>query len=198
MNTLIVHPKDNSTTFLDIVYKDVPNQTLITGGITKDELKGLIESHDRVMMMGHGSPGGLFSVGQFKGEASRYSGYIIDEEMVDLLSKKDNSVFIWCNADRFVEHHGLKGFYSGMFISEVGEARYCSNQFALNELFGIKLMTATQEEVDESNYGFVNIISKYINESTESIHEKVVKEYGVIAKNNAVAEYNNNRLYKFL
>ena len=65
MKTLIVHPKDNSTTFLDVIYKDIPDQTLITGGITKTELKELIKSHDRVMMMGHGSPNGLFSVGQF-------------------------------------------------------------------------------------------------------------------------------------
>ena len=66
MKTLIVHPKDDSTFFLDIVYKNIPNKTIITGGITKTELKELIKSHDRVMMMGHGSPGGLFSVGQFK------------------------------------------------------------------------------------------------------------------------------------
>lgn len=198
MTTLIVHPKDSSTTFLDIVYKDVPNQTLITGGITKAELLDLIESHDRVMMMGHGSPGGLFSVGQFKGDGSRYAGYIIDETMVEALNKKDNSVFIWCNADKFVEFHGLKGFYSGMFISEVGEARYCSREFDLNDLFAIKLMTTTQEEVDESNYGFVKIISKYINESTDSIHQKVKNEYGLIAENNAVAEYNNKRLYKMI
>jgi hypothetical protein len=198
MNTLIVHPKDSSTTFLDIVYKDVPDQTLITGGISKTELLDLIESHDRVMMMGHGSPGGLFSVGQFKGDGSRYAGYIIDETMVEALSKKDNSVFIWCNADKFVEYHGLRGFYSGMFISEVGEARYCSREYALNDLFAVKLMTATQEEVDESNYGFVKIISKYINESTDSIHQKVKNEYSLIAENNAVAEYNNNRLYKMI
>jgi hypothetical protein len=198
MNTLIVHPKDNSTTFLDIVYKDVPNQTLITGGTTKEELRDLIESHDRVMMMGHGSPGGLFSVGMFKGEASKYSGYIIDETMVDLLAKKDNSVFIWCNADKFVDYHGLRGFYSGMFISEVGEAMYCSRDQRLDQLSAIKLATTTQDEVDESNYGFVNIISKYINEDTVSIHDKVREEYGLIAENNAVANYNNSRLYKFL
>jgi hypothetical protein len=51
--TLIIHPKDDSTTFLDIVYKDVPNQTLVQGGLSKLEIMKLIESHDRVMMMGH-------------------------------------------------------------------------------------------------------------------------------------------------
>ena len=71
-----------------------------------------------------------------------------------------------------------------MFISEVGEAAYCG------------LPNTQQSEVDESNYGFVNIISKHINQSTEIIYENVKKEYGLIAHNgNQVAVYNNKRLY---
>ncbi len=179
MKTLIVHPKDASTSFLDIVYNPIPNKTVITGGISKQELHELIESHDRVMMMGHGSPGGLFSVGQFK----KTYGFIIDNETVPLLEQKDNSVFIWCNADQFVNRFGLKGFYSGMFISEVGEAMYSG-------LPGTK-----QTVVDESNYGFCNIISNYINDDCKIIFENVKKEYGLIAENNPVAQYNNKRLY---
>lgn len=179
MKTLIVHPKDDSTSFLDIVYKPIENKTLITGGVTKNELIKLIMEHDRIMMMGHGSPGGLFSVGQFKNSG----GYIIDRTIVPYLKNKQNNVYIWCNADRFVEEYNLKGFYSGMFISEVGEANYCG-------LPGTK-----QDVVDESNYGFCNIISKYINENKDVIYENVKKEYGLIAENNPVAYYNNNRLY---
>jgi hypothetical protein len=182
MRTLIVHPKDPSTTFLNVVYKNIPNKTVIDGGISKSELVDLIESHDRVMMMGHGSPGGLFAVGEFTDK----SAYIIDQSIVPSLLKKDNNVFIWCNADKFVEVYGLKGFYSGMFISEVGEATYC----------GIPGMD--QETVDESNYGFVEIISKFIVEDTKTIHENVLKEYAVIAENNPIAFYNYNRLYKAL
>jgi hypothetical protein len=70
-----------------------------------------------------------------------------------------------------------------MFISEVTEALYCG------------LPNTPQKIVDESNYGFVNIISKYINEPTNIIYENVRKEYGLIAENNDVAEYNNMRLY---
>lgn len=180
MKTLVIHPKDSSTTFLDIVYTPIENKTVIDGGVSKDELIELIRSHDRIMMMGHGSPGGLFSVGQFPG----VHGYIIDENMVPFLKQKDNNVFIWCNADQFVNRYQLKGFYSGMFISEVGEAYYCG------------LPGTTQDIVDESNYGFCNIIAKYINEDTELIHENVVSEYGLIAETNPVALYNNLRLYK--
>lgn len=180
MKTLIIHPNDSSTSFLDIVYKDIENKTVVNGGVTVAKLNELIESHDRVMMMGHGCPTGLFSVGMFPDAG----GLVINQQTVPLLEKKDNSVFIWCNADRFVEYHGLKGFYSGMFISEVGEANYC------------KVYGTDQEIVDESNYGFVNIISKYINEDKNLIYENVKKEYGLIAENNPVAYYNNSRLYK--
>lgn len=180
MKTLIIHPLDSSTSFLDIVYNPIKDKTVITGGLTKKELGDLIESHDRVMMMGHGSPGGLFSVGQFKDTR----GFIIDQSMVHLLKKKKDNVFIWCNADKFVEYYKLKGFYSGMFISEVGEASYCG------------LPGTPQDVVDESNYGFCNIISKYINQATDVIYENVKKEYGLIAEENSVAYYNNLRLYK--
>jgi hypothetical protein len=182
MKTLVIHPVDPSTTFLDIVYKNIPKDelTLIQSG-TKQQVRELIESHDRVMMMGHGSPNGLFAVGQFK-DVNSFSGYVIDQSMVELLEQKDNSVFIWCNADQFVNRYNLKGFYTKMFISEVGEATYCG------------LPGMDQDIVDESNYGFVNIISKYINESKENIYENVRNEYGIIANDNPVALYNYNRL----
>ena len=183
MKTLIIHPADHSTSFLDIVYNSIPDKTVITGGVTKSEIQRLIREHDRVMMMGHGSPGGLFSVGQFKYSGWRNSGYIIDQHCVPLLKQKKDNVFIWCHADKFVNLFGLKGFYSGMFISEVVEAVYEG------------LPNTKQETVDESNYGFVNIISKYINEPTGIIYENVRNEYGIIAEKNDVAEYNHMRLY---
>ena len=180
MKTLIIHPADPSTSFLDIVYESVQDKTLITGGVSKSDLIRLIDEHDRIMMMGHGSPAGLFAIGQFK----NVGAYIIDQSMIPYLKQKQNNVYIWCNADKFVDVFGLKGFYSGMFISEVGEALYCG-------LPGTK-----QDEVDESNYGFVNIIGKYINEDKDTIYENVKKEYGIIAEENPVALYNHNRLYK--
>ena len=179
MKTLIIHPKDKSTQFLDIVYDKIPNKTVITGGITKDEVRKLIEEHDRVMMCGHGAPMGLFSVGQFP----KSGGLIIDHTMVEVLSKKDNSIFIWCNADQFVNNFKLKGFFSGMFISEVGEAYYCG-------LPGTK-----QEVVDESNFGFCELLSECINEPQEKMYEEIRKNYGKIAEENPVALYNHNRLY---
>jgi hypothetical protein len=179
MKTLVIHPQDDSTFFLDIVYRNIEDLTLITGGVSKLELAELIIEHDRVMMMGHGSPGGLFSVGQFKTN----NGYIIDNSFVDLLKEKDNSVFIWCNADKFVESHDLKGFYTGMFISEVGEAYYCG------------LPETEQPEVDESNYSFVEIMGECIDHDSKTIHFIAKERYGRLIDHSPVAKYNHERLY---
>lgn len=179
MKALIIHPADRSTTFLEIIYKDIEDKTVITGGVTKEEIRNLIESHDRVMIMGHGSPYGLFNISGFKCRDT----YIIDYSMVEVLSKKDNSIFIWCNADQFVNYYKLKGVFSGMFISEVGEAYYCG------------LPGTTQDLVDESNFGFCNIMAECINKSVGVIHETVKEKYGQLAEENSVALYNNNRIY---
>ena len=182
MKTLVIHPSDSSTVFLTGIYENIPEEdkTVITGGINEEQLVELIKTHDRVMMMGHGSPHGLFNVGKFKIPEM----YVIDKRHVPLLSEKEDNVFIWCNADMFVNFYNLKGFYTGMFISETGEAAYCG------------LPGTSQDIVDESNYGFTNIIKKFVNEGKEVTYENVKKEYGVLAEENPVAFYNFLRLYK--
>jgi len=179
--TLVIHPADESTWFLDITYKDLPNTTVVTGGVSKQEVLDLIRSHDRVMMMGHGSTGGLFSVGQFTGEY----GFIIDAEAVPLLRQKKDCVFIWCFASDFVKKHGLSGFSSGMFISEVGEAMFCK-------------VKANQKLVDESNFLFVEEVGRYAHEDAVTMHSKVTQgPYKAMASANPVAKYNYARLAHF-
>jgi hypothetical protein len=179
MNTLIIHPKDESTSFLNSIYSSITEKKVITGGITKKELISEIEKHDRIMMMGHGSPNGLFNTRFF----IDCGLYIIDDSLISVLSEKNNSVYIWCNADKFVNSHNLKGFYSGMFISEVTEAHFCG------------LPSIKQNVVDESNYGFSKILSEVINKDQETIYEYVLNHYGSMAKHNPIASYNHNRLY---
>ena len=82
MKTLIIHPEDSTTTFLSQIYASLTNKTIVKGGITKSELREIIESHDRVLMLGHGSPYGLLNPDQFPDAGS----YIIDESMVILIS----------------------------------------------------------------------------------------------------------------
>lgn len=179
MSTLVIHPHDESTHFLKPIYENIPDKTVITGGLSKVELNELIDSHDRVMMMGHGSPWGLFSVGKFTDAAP----YIIDNTTVYLLLQKQNSVFIWCNADQFVNRHQLKGLYSGMFISEVGEAMYCG------------LPNTPQSVVDESNDSFASMLGNVINKPIRDAYNEIKTKYSLLAESNAVALYNSNRLY---
>lgn len=179
--TLVIHPADESTWFLDVTYKDIPNATIVTGGISKREVLELIKTHDRIMMMGHGSPGGLFSVGQFTGEY----GFIIDAEAVPLLRQKKDCVFIWCFASDFVKKHGLSGFASGMFISEVGEAMFCQ-------------VKANQQMVDESNFLFVEEVARHVHKDAVYLHNMVKHgPYKAMAATNPVAKYNHSRLAFF-
>lgn len=184
MKTLVIHPKDKSTDFLRPIYADLDDVTLVTGGWSRAQIQEAIQTHDQVMMMGHGSPGGLFSIGQFP-IGDRFSGYIIGADMVEALSQKDNNIFIWCNADQFVERHGLKGFYSGMFVSEVGEAYYC----------GLKMFD--QPLVDESNDIFARQLGECLaaTRAPEAIHGQIKEHYGALAAVNPIAEYNHQRLY---
>jgi hypothetical protein len=182
VKTLVIHPKDSSTTFLEKTYKNIPNKTVVTGGLTKAEVMALIASHDRIMMMGHGSPAGLFSVGQFY----PVRGYIIDEEVVSLLRTKKDSVFIWCFASDFVKEHGLTGFSSGMFISEVAEAAICG------------VGPVTQDMVDQSNYLFVEEVGRHVHKDSLYLHHMVkYGEYRGMANVNPVAKYNHTRLAFF-
>ena len=184
MKTLVIHPKDSSTDFLIPIYMnlksfpDFNDVTIIRGGMTKDEVDEQIKQHDRIMMMGHGSPHGLFSVGQF----NRRFGYIIDYTTVDLLQNKE-CIFIWCNADRFVERYNLKGLYSGMFISETMEAAYCG------------LPGTSQDIVTESNDFFAKEFGQVSGQSLVEAYEYIRDSYGVLAENNPIAKYNHHRLY---
>ena len=182
MKTLVIHPDDRSTDFLKPIYDKLDDVTLVTGGWTREEIIEGIQVHDQVMMMGHGGPGGLFAIGQFW---PNYSPYIIGMDMVEALSQKTNNIFIWCNADQFVTRHGLKGFYTGMFISETGEAAYCG------------LPGTPQDMVDESNHGFVKIFGEALQgtRDTSVLFEQTSNTYSLIADINPVAKYNYNRLY---
>ena len=66
-----------------------------------------------LLLLGHGSPNGLFDM--------RY-GLLINDSDAELLKDRPNLAGIWCFASSYAFAHGLKGFFSGMFISELTEA----------------------------------------------------------------------------
>jgi cobalamin biosynthesis Co2+ chelatase CbiK len=178
MRTLIIHPEDQSTSFVRKVYEDLPDKLVINRGLTQEGLRDIVSQHDKIVMIGHGNPDGLFSVGAFIAQ-----GFIIDETFVDILSTKKECMYLWCNADRFVEKHNLSGFYSGMFISELYEAEFCG------------VDNPTEEKMDCANQHFQNVFGKYLHGDMEYIYENVKKDYAVASKDNSIIDYNSKRIY---
>jgi hypothetical protein len=173
MRTLVIHPHDKSTHFLKPIYEKIPHKTVITGGLPIVEVENLISMHDRIIMLGHGSPYGLFGV-------NFNCSYVIDEDQVELLQGKE-CIFIWCHADQFVKKHNLKGFHSGMFVSEVGEAL----------MYNLK---GDKQLVNESNNAFAEILGEAADKPLNELYEYVKAEYSWHTETNEIAKYNYERL----
>jgi hypothetical protein len=90
MKTLIIHPEDYTTDFLETIYYGLDNKTVLRNEFSVAQVCALIESHDRVFMMGHGSPSGLFSMGL----STEFSSFAVDHKIVKALSSKKNNYFI--------------------------------------------------------------------------------------------------------
>lgn len=112
MKTLVIHPFDPTTEVLKQVYEGKGYTEVTNNQIARSRLYKLIQSHDRILMFGHGTETGLFGKNRL----------IIDSRFVQVLREKKNCVFVWCHANEFVEKYKLDGFYTGMIISEYSEA----------------------------------------------------------------------------
>lgn len=179
MKNLIIHPEDPTTTFLSPIYANLKNKTVIKGGIIKSELRELIDSHDRVLMLGHGSTFGLLNPGKFPDTSS----YIIDDSMVLALMNKSASIYIWCFASKFVQQHELSGLCTGMFISEVREANsYCFDNI-------------DKDLIDQSNERFSWSVSRYLSQPIKLLYKNLLHDYGLLARTNPIVRFNLERLY---
>jgi hypothetical protein len=177
MSTLVIHPQDASTDFLKPIYENI-DCTLITGNCTKAEVYKQIEKHHRIIMLGHGSPQGLFAVNQFINEG-KFS-YIIDASFAKLLKTKSNNVYIWCDANQFVNKNKLTGFFTGMFISEFLEA-------CMFEIY------PEDDEIKKSNDLFARLVGTVIESEAEQIHKHIKQEYNV--PDSRVCDFNKERIY---
>ena len=89
------------------------------------------------MLLGHGSDRGLFY--RNDDTADDFDGIIVGHPHAYYLRNHGgNIVAVWCNADLFARAEGLHGLFTGMIVSELGEA----------SLYGI---ATTQEELDREN-----------------------------------------------
>lgn len=172
MSILVIHPKDPTTDFLSEIYKDM-DCTLVNYNINSDDLNALIESHDRIIMMGHGDTIGLLG----------FDKLVINRNHVESLRNKPDSVYIWCKADSFMKQHDLKGFGTGMIISQWDEAI----MFAL---------PSDEAPIEESNQSFSNALKESIHLPALEMADTVKRKYreGVLSENK-IFDFNYNRIY---
>lgn len=171
MKTLVIHINDPSTDFLKPIYENIEDCTVINDGYySKSHLRELVKIHDKIIMLGHGCPTGLFG----------NRGLIIDSSFVDVLKDKDN-VYIWCHANKFVEAHNLKGFSTGMMISEWTEAL----------VYGIM---SSDKQIYESNKLFSEVIKESLSIKDKKLMLENIKDKYVLF-DNPVCDFNNTSTF---
>jgi hypothetical protein len=174
MKTLVIHPYDETTTMLSVIYEDKDWTVITDQFVSKSFLKKSIIDHDRVVMLGHGTPQGLIAMTGF----SNFR-YLIDSDMVYLLRDKA-LVAIWCNADQFFDKYDLKGLYTGMIISEWDEA------------WSEGLSKFSHEDIDNSNTLFSSVMKEVIESDG---YDLSISESKYIGEDNEVIEFNRTRIY---
>jgi hypothetical protein len=125
---IVIHiDSQQDTSFLKKTYEGIDNLILLYNP-TKAEVNKTLEENpnEDVMMLGHGSPSGLFS--------HDWKANVIDYSNAHLL-KGRNCIGIWCWAKKFAKNYGLKGYFTSMFISNEGEASSFGYNAAEKEVF---------------------------------------------------------------
>lgn len=136
---LVIHPKDRTTTVLQVLYKGLGAQ-VVTENCSNHEIGHLLHHtspDNRILLLGHGADKGLF----FREDDTKneFDKIIVGHPHAFYLRKhSSNLIGIWCHANLFAQAEGLHGLFSGMIISEQHEA----------DEYGI---TATKEEILASN-----------------------------------------------
>jgi hypothetical protein len=169
--TLVIHPADQTTDMLKLIYKDKGFTVVNDGSTKKDELLKMMEEHDRIIMLGHGTPSGLLN--------PQLGGYLVDSFHANTLKTKE-TISVWCHSDQFFRKHGMKGFHTGMIISEVYEALAVLGKAPLDD-----------EETLDNMIMFSKIIGECIDLPPEQMKDYVLQHY---VGNDEVTLYNRKNI----
>ena len=141
---IVVHPTDPSTEVLARLYDGIEGVTLFNSWEQRKEILNAIAAapwEEPILLLGHGCPWGLYDL--------QNGVVIIGNKDAELLKDRPNLVGIWCYASSYAYNHGLKGFFSGMFISEPEEA-------LMNEV------DASERLIDEKTCDFAERFGKML------------------------------------
>ena len=173
MKILFVHPYDPSTEFLHIIYdkhSDNTDVTILNGEtlntIKREDFIDVIKSNDRIIFCGHGTEFGLLDL--------LNNRYIITPYDLEFIKNKE-LICCWCNANIFVEKYDLNAFSTGMFVSEIKEAKWYN-------------LPTEQELINKSNILFCEVLSNCVFDKLNDIQIRISNEY--MDKNNSIILFN--------
>lgn len=175
-DTLVIHPKDESTVMLNYVYEGKGFDVINDPNISRIDLINAIKSHKRIIMLGHGGPQGLCHPDMIRYGYVRNGNrpFIIDDSLAYLLKTKE-TISMWCFSDQYFIRNNIPGFHTGMIISEVNESLlmlgYCP--LSEKELFDnmIELSNALGDAIDLPTLEIKNHILEVYN------HEDAITQF---------------------
>lgn len=120
-----IHPKDRTTDALSVLYGD--SEHVIRDpdafGSEIDHFLNHVPKDAYLMLLGHGSPDGLYTRLDDSGEPVMFDKVLVNRSHRFYLRQHNcHLIGIFCYAREFAEQFGLHGLFSGMFISEFKEA----------------------------------------------------------------------------
>ena len=146
--------------------------------IASHDLRDLIKDHDRIIMLGHGVPAGLINP-KFKQTLDYGDLLIIDDSYADLLRDKE-TISIWCYSNRYFERHGIKGFHTGMIISEVQES-----------MFVLGYCPLSSKQLSENMIRFAKIVGECIELPAQEMQQYILAHY---QGDDAITKFNRDNI----
>jgi hypothetical protein len=176
-HTLIIHPYNPEMDFLQGIYRDLRNYTLIRGKVPRAKVVEAIQASDRLLFMGKGDGSGLYTAAGPDNELE----YIIDETMFPWLVGKEN-IFIWRDAYLFGYFNHLQGFFTGKIA------------YNLNRALFYRIGNVTPKKVEESNLLFTSQLRRLLHLSVSEIYPAFCEAYGTHGSVNSVIDFNCKRI----
>ena len=159
---------------LALIYEGIEGVTLFDSWKQRKEILSAIAKapkEEPILLLGHGSPSGLLDM--------RY-GFVITDSDAEILRDRPNLVGIWCYASSYACKHNLKGFFSGMFISEEPED-------------WVNDVEADPEEIDEKAWDFAGRFGSLLREG-KSLSEIATELMNPRHRDSELTRFNYERL----
>jgi len=133
MTVVFSNTGDVDTRVLAALWDDIPDARVLnirpgTPDARRAVDVAIAEEEDTLVLCGHGSPQGLFDPGAMAPGAdlaaiARNPPYVVDVRNAPSIRAR-RVVGVWCYAASFAESAGLRGFFTGMFVSNPLEASF--------------------------------------------------------------------------